>query len=437
MASITGTNGKTTTSRMLAHILKTAGHTVGMTSTDGVYIDGRLSVKGDMTGPASARIVLRDPTVDIAVLETARGGLLRSGLAYRHCDVSACLNVSSDHLGLKGIDTLEQLAELKRVVVEVASDTAVLNADDDLCLNMADYTKAEHVCYLTMNPAHALVKEHIQAGGRAVVLEQGFNGDMITLYDKCTHFQLVWTHQIPATMDGKATHNVQNAMFAAALAFSLGKSLDDIRHGLRSFDSSIFQAPGRMNVFDEHPFRVILDYGHNPAAIRSICQLVDRLEVTGRRICVLAAPGDRRDEDIRAIADEATGHFDHYICRADDSLRGRGPAEVPTMLRDQLLANGVDESAIAIVPQEVVSVETALDMGQEGDLLVLFADDVRRSWNQVIHFESGHGDVSASAETKPVNSFVEVDPEAFSLEPGARLVRDERGVRLAREEDND
>ena len=437
VASITGTNGKTTTSRMLAHILKTAGHTVGMTSTDGVYIDGRLSVKGDMTGPTSAHIVLRDPTVDVAVMETARGGLLRSGLGYRRCDVSACLNVSADHLGLKGIDTLEQLAELKRVVVEVAKDTAVLNADDDLCLKMADYTEAEHVCYVTMNPAHALVKEHIFAGGRAVVLEQGINGDMITLYDKNTHYQLVWTHQIPATMDGKATHNVQNAMFAAALAYSMDKSLDDIRHGLRSFNSTIFQAPGRMNVFDEHPFRVILDYGHNPAAIQAICQLVDRLEVTGKRICVLAAPGDRRDEDIRAIADEANGHFEHYICRADDRRRGRGEDEVPKMLAAQLKVRGVDSSAIEILPDEAIAVAKSLDMANEGDLVVLFADDVRRSWNQVIHYEGDGTTADSSMDTKPANSFVEEDPEAFSMDAGARLVRDERGVRLAREEESD
>jgi cyanophycin synthetase len=437
VASITGTNGKTTTSRMLAHILKTAGHTVGMTSTDGVYIDGRLSVKGDMTGPTSAHIVLRDPTVDVAVMETARGGLLRSGMGYRQCDVSACLNVSADHLGLKGIDTLEQLAELKRVVVEIARDTAVLNADDDLCLKMADYTQAENVCYVTMNPAHALVKEHIRAGGRAVVLEQGINGDMITLYDNSTHYQLVWTHQIPATMDGKATHNVQNAMFAAALAYSLDKSLDDIRHGLRSFNSTIFQAPGRMNVFDEHPFRVILDYGHNAAAINSICQLVDRLDVTRKRICVLAAPGDRRDEDINAIADEASGHFDHYICRADDRRRGRGEDEVPKMLSKQLLSNGVDESQIDVIPDEVMAVAAALEMAQEGDLVVLFADDVSRSWNQVIQYEGGGETQSVSEDSKPSNSFVEKNPEAFSLEAGARLIKDERGVRLARDEESD
>ncbi len=409
-----------------------------MTSTDGVYIDGRLSVKGDMTGPASAHIVLRDPTVDVAVMETARGGLLRAGLGYRRCDVSACLNVASDHLGLKGIDTLEQLAELKRIPIEVAKDTAVLNADDELCLRMADYTQAEHVCYVTMNPAHILVKEHIRAGGRAMVLEQGINGDMITLYDNGTHFQLLWTHLIPATMEGKATHNVQNAMFAAALAFSMGKSLDDIRHGLRTFNSTFFQAPGRMNVFDEHPFRVILDYGHNAAAISSISQLVDRLDVGGRRICVVAAPGDRRDEDILAIADEVAGHYDHYICKADDHRRGRGEDEVPRMLQGQLQKAGVDESCIELIPDEKQAVEAALAMAREGDLVVIFGDNIVRCWKQVAQHRVDGESAPASETHKPVAGFVEPDPEAFTLEPGAELVRDERGVRIARvEEESD
>jgi cyanophycin synthetase len=409
-----------------------------MTSTDGVYIDGRLSVKGDMTGPASAHIVLRDPTVDVAVLETARGGLLRAGLGYRQCDVSACLNVASDHLGLKGIDTLEQLAELKRIPIEVARDTAVLNADDELCLRMADYTEAEHVCYVTMNPAHALVKEHIRAGGRAMVLEQGINGDMITLYDNGTHFQLLWTYLIPATMEGKATHNVQNAMFAAALAFSLGKSLDDIRHGLRTFNSTFFQAPGRMNVFDEHPFRVILDYGHNAAAIASISQLTDRLEVGGQRICVLAAPGDRRDEDILALANAAAGHYDQYICKADDNRRGRGKDEVPQMLRKQLIEGGVDDAHIAIIPEEEQAVDAALSMAQDGDLVVIFGDNIQRCWKQVAGFKADDEAAAAPEAGKLATSFVEPDPEAFTLEPGAELIRDERGVRIARiEEESD
>jgi cyanophycin synthetase len=436
IASITGTNGKTTTSRMLAHILKTAGHTVGMTSTDGVYIDGRVSVKGDMTGPASARIVLRDPNVDIAVMETARGGLLRSGMGYRRSDVSACLNVSADHLGMKGIDTLEQLAELKRIVIEIAQDTAVLNADDEWCLHMADYTEAKHVCYVTMNPAHSLVREHVRAGGRAIVLEQGMNGDMITLYDNGTHSPLLWTYLIPATMEGKATHNVQNAMFAAALAYSLGKSLDDIRHGLRTFDTSFFQAPGRMNVFDEHPFRVILDYGHNPAAIRAVCQLVSRLDVAGRRICVLGAPGDRRDEDIHAIADEAARHFDHFICRADDNRRGRGPDEVPKMLRDRLLSKGVEPSRIELVADERPAVARGLDQAREGDLLVVFGDDIVRCWKQIIHYES-EGEATDRSDEPTTLSLVEEDPSAFMLEPGEELIRDERGVRIARQDVED
>ena len=432
IASITGTNGKTTTSRMLAHILKTAGHTVGMTSTDGVYIDGHLSVKGDMTGPASAHIVLRDPTVDVAVMETARGGLLRAGLGYRRCDVSACINVAADHLGLKGIDTLEQLAELKRIPIEVAKDTAVLNADDELCLRMADYTEAEHVCYVTMNPAHSLVKEHIRAGGRAMVLEQGINGDMITLYDNGTHFQLLWTYLIPATMEGKATHNVQNAMFAAALAFSLGKSLDDIRHGLRTFNSTFFQAPGRMNVFDEHPFRVILDYGHNAAAVACIARLADRLDVAGRRICVLAAPGDRRDEDIRAIAGEVAGHFDHYICKADDNRRGRGDNEVPEMLHSQLLESGVGDGRIEVIPDEPQAVDAALNMALEGDLVVIFGDNIQRCWKQVAGFTSEEAPSTEERGGKLAPSFVEADPQAFQLDPESELIRDERGVRIAR-----
>ena len=437
IAAITGTNGKTTTSRMLSHILKTAGHKVGTTSTDGVYIDGHLSVKGDMTGPASAHIVLRDPTVDIAVMETARGGILRSGLGYKQSDVSACLNITADHLGLGGVDTLEQLASVKRVVVEIAKGTAVLNADDEYCLRMADYAKAEHLCYVTMNPAHALVREHIRAGGRAVVLEPGINGDMITIYDKGRHIPLLWTHTIPATLEGRASHNVQNAMFAAAMAFSLGKSLDNIQHGLRTFNTTFFQAPGRMNVFDEHPFKVILDYAHNPAAIKMMCETIDRFDIPGRKVCVLAAPGDRRDEDIHAIAKEAAGHFDHYICRADDHKRGRDEREVPEMLRKTLVGAGVNADNIQVIASEVDSVKSALELCEEGDLLLIFGDEITRCWKQIIHFESathtGQGEKDISS--KP--SYAHADTAVFELSDGQRLIKDERGVRIAKDEQSD
>ena len=307
IAAITGTNGKTTTARMLAHITKMSGYTPGLTTTDGVYIDGQRTVQGDMTGPMSARMVLADPQIDIAVLETARGGLLRAGMGVREVNVGGVLNVQSDHLGLKGIDTLEQLAEVKRIVVEVATDCAVLNADDPLVLKMSGYTEAKNICYVTMNPQHTLVREHIRAGGRACALEAGVNGQMITLYDRGGHIPLLWTHLIPATLEGRATHNVQNAMFAAAMAFSLGVKLDSIRQGLRTFDSTFFQAPGRMNVFSEHPFKVLFDYGHNAHAVGMMADLAGRLDVTGRRIVVLAGPGDRRDEDLVAIAKSGRG----------------------------------------------------------------------------------------------------------------------------------
>ncbi|MCF6262561.1 MAG: cyanophycin synthetase [Xanthomonadales bacterium] len=435
IAAITGTNGKTTTSRMLSHVLKTAGHTVGATSTDGVYIDGHLSVKGDMTGPMAARIVLRDPTVDVAVMETARGGIVRAGLGYSYTNVSACLNISSDHLGLGGVDTLEQLAEIKRVVVEVAEDVAILNADDQLCLQMADYTQAKKVCYITMNPKHALVKEHIKEGGMALVLEQGINGDMITIYDNGSHTPLLWTHLIPATIEGKAEHNVQNAMFAAALSYAMDVELDQIRHGLRTFDSTFFQAPGRMNQYDEHPFKVILDYGHNPAAIKVVSQTINRFEISGRKICVLAAPGDRRDEDVRNMAKEAAGHFDYYILKADDNRRGRQDREIPLMLQEQLISSGVSEEQTQVVANEADAVETALNLAAEGDLLLVFGDDITRCWKQIINFNK---DKQKSSKTSSENNVSNVITDGDSgMIDSMPLIKDERGVRLARSEEND
>lgn len=432
IAAITGTNGKTTTSRMLAHILKMTGYTVGMTSTDGVYIDGKLTVAGDMTGPKSAQMILRDPSVDAAVLETARGGMLRSGLGFRRCNVAACLNVSADHLGLSGIDTLEQLAEVKRVPIEIAQDAAVLNADDPLCLQMADYTEAKRLCYVTMNPSHALVKQHIRAGGEAFVLEQALNGHMIAIYDGETHIPLLWTHLIPATIEGRAMHNVQNAMFAAALAYNMRVSIENIRHGLRTFDSTFFQAPGRMNIYNEHPFKVILDYAHNPAAVRAICGLVDRFDIAGRKIIVLAAPGDRRDEDIQEIAGIAAGHFDYYICRRDDNTRGRGHDEVAVMLKDKLLQEGIQQNTIEVIPDEQEATRRALEMANAGDLVLVLGDNIKRTWKQIIYFKSGAHVEDADKKIPAAIKLPETDE--FIFDKDVEIISDERGVRIAREE---
>ena len=435
VAAITGTNGKTTTTRMLAHIMKTSGHIVGMTSTGGIQIDGRITVKGDMTGPQSAQIVLRDPTIDFAIMETARGGILRAGLGYSECDVAACINISADHMGMGGIETLEQLARVKEVVVRIANDTVVLNADDRLCLKMADRTRAKHLCYVTMDPTHGLVREHIRANGRAVVLEKGINGDMITIYDNGAHIPLLWTHLIPATIEGKAMHNVQNAMFAAAMAFSFDKDLDEIRNGLRTFDTSFFQSPGRTNIYNEHPFKVILDYAHNPAGFRAMANLVDKLEPEGKRIIVISVPGDRRDEDIRESVQACLPHFTHFVCNADINRRGRGHDELPQLIRKYLLEFGVDDSNIWVIADEVPAIDHALNMAEAGDLVLITADDLQRAWKQIINLNS---DKPESKEIIPgTKVFVPEREKRYVLDQDEEIIIDERGVRLASSEPED
>jgi len=423
IAALTGTNGKTTTARMLAHVLKMAGYVVGQTGTDAVHIDGNVTVKGDFTGPKAASMVLRDPTVDVAVLETARGGIVRAGLGYRYCDVGAVLNVTSDHLGLGGVDTVQELADVKRLIVEVAKDCAVLSADNEYTLKMAAHTQAKHICYVTRNPDHPLVREHIRQGQRAVVLEQGLNGDQIVIYDHGAHLPLIWTHLIPATVEGKALHNVENAMFTAAMAYALGLSLDQIRTGLRTFDNTFFQSPGRMNIFDEHGFRVILDYGHNEAAVGAMVDLVERLNPLGQRIVCVTCPGDRRDEDVRAIARTVAGHFNTYICHADDNPRGRAKDEVPKMLRAELIEAGVPEERVLLAAGEEESIDTGLRMARATDLLLVFCDAITRSWKQIIYFRPTEAPVPPSPERR-------VAAAGFDVPEGWRILSDERGVRL-------
>ena len=420
---------------MLAHIMKTSGHVVGMTSTGGILVDGRVTVKGDMTGPQSAQIVLRDPSIDFAVLETARGGILRAGLGFSECDVAACINISADHMGLGGIETLEQLAKVKETVVRIANDTAVLNADDKLCLKMAEHCRAKHLCYVTMDATHGLVREHIRANGRAVVLEKGINGDMITIYDNGAHIPLLWTHLIPATIEGKAMHNVQNAMFAAAMAYSFVNDLDVIRNGLRTFDSTFFQSPGRTNVYNEHPFKVILDYAHNPASFRAMANLADKLEPAGRSIIAISVPGDRRDQDIRDSVEACLPHFTHFVCKADKNRRGRGDDEVPQLMRKYLLELGVDDANIFVFSDETPAIDFALNMAQAGDLLVVTADDLNLAWKQIINL---HSDKKDTKKTIPgTKVFVPARARRYQLEGDEELVIDERGVRLASHEPED
>jgi len=390
LVALTGTNGKTTTARMVAHILKMNGERVGLTTTDGIYIDGQIYMKGDMTGPWSARVVLKDPTVDSVVLETARGGILREGLGFDRCDVGAVLNVSADHLGLRGVDTLEQLAEVKSLLVEIVrkDGASVLNADDELVAKMA--ARAEgRIVYFSMHGgegASEQVKQHIANGGTAVVLQPGVRGDMLAIYDAEQYIPLLWTHLIPATLEGKALHNVANALAAAAICYARGVSVENIRQGLRTFATSFYLTPGRLNVFDEYAFRVIVDYAHNPAAVQALSDLVGRLRPNYRRtIGMISAPGDRRDVDIRAIGAIAGRTFDLLVIKEDNDRRGRKDGDIAKLLWEAAHEAGMPPDRMITVLDELEATRHALSLAEPDDLVVICADEITAVWKEVIY----------------------------------------------------
>jgi cyanophycin synthetase len=383
IAAITGTNGKTTTARMAAHIAAPHLGRIGLATSDGVYIDGRVTALGDLTGPESAGMVLSDATVDAAVLESARGGLLRAGLAFRRCSVGAVLNVTRDHIGLGGIESVAELAEVKRIVVEVARDVAVLNADDEHCLAMIEHTRARRTCLVSMRADNRAVAAHIAAGGLAVVLD---GSESIVLIDGSTRTTVLPARDIPATCGGLARFNTNNALFATAIGYGLGVPLELVARQLRSFDTGFERVPGRFNIWDAHPFRVILDYGHNPAAVQAMGEAAAALAPDARRICVLGAPGDRSDDDIRAVGRAAAPYFHHFVCRHDAPRRGRQPHEVPLLLQQGLECSGVAPRHIERVPDEMPAIAAALRAACPGDLVVVFGDALEEAWRTITRF---------------------------------------------------
>jgi cyanophycin synthetase len=392
IVAVTGTNGKTTTARMIAHIFKGLGRKVGMTSTDGVVIDGRLVIKADASGPKSARMVLMNPRVDFAVLEVARGGILREGLGYDRNDVAVVTNVAADHLGLRGIDTLQQLADVKAVVVEAVprDGFAVLNADDELVRAMRRRCSGE-VVWFSLQPPGTKVRDFIdercRRGGRAVVLEPTDKGNMIVIRDGRRSMQLAWTHLLPSTFGGAAKMNVANAMAAAGAAFAAAAPLHDIRQGLRTFTTSYYLSAGRMNLLDINNIEVLVDYCHNPHGMRMLGDFVESYSAAkaghaelGRasRIGLIGAAGDRRDDDIRELGAIAAGHFDVVVVREDDDLRGRAPGVTAELLaqgsRARMAGGNVRCRQVEIVLDEVASVRHCLARANPGDLVVLCVD---------------------------------------------------------------
>ncbi len=372
VVSVTGTNGKTTTVRLIAHIFRHTGKTVGFTTTDGVYLNNRLVMEGDMTGPFSANIILSNPTVDVAVLETARGGILRAGLGFDECDVGIVLNVSADHLGLGGINTLDQLAEVKSVIAAVVKREghAVLNADDPLVLAMRERSPGDVVLVSTSPEENPAVDEHLAQSGIAVLVER----NTFVIRRGRLRIPIAGAHEVPLMMGGAARFQRGNILSAIAAAYVQGIRYDDIRAGLLSFFPSPALTPGRLNLMRVGRGRILVDYAHNAAAVGGLMELVLGIDA-GRRIGVITAPGDRRDEDIRELGRLAAG-LDHVIIKEDNDLRGREPGEIAGLVRDGLVAGGLSDGEIELVADELDAVDRGIALLDDRDILVALADDV-------------------------------------------------------------
>jgi cyanophycin synthetase len=412
---------------MIGHILKLMGRHVGMTTTDGIVVDGRLIRKGDMSGPKSAQMVLQNPSVDTAVFEVARGGILREGLGYDRNDVAVVTNVTGDHLGLKGVETMGQLAHVKAVLVEAVprAGTAVLNADDPLVARMARQCRGTVVYFSMAKPGEAgydRIDGHCGRGGAAMVLQDDADGELVVLRHADRTMPLLYTHLIPATFSGRARMNVANALAAAAAAWAAGAHLHDIRQGLRTFNTSFFQAPGRLNEIDVDGYKIILDYCHNVDGMRRLAEFVELMvrpaagkssgvrAGSGRAIGVIGMPGDRRDEDHYQFGKIAAGAFDAVVVREDKNLRGRRPGESASLVVEGInraQANGARAKIVQIVTDEQEAAAAGMKLAQPGDLVMLCADDSAAVYRKIM----------SEAHTRPMGSALGA-PGEFAVEEG-------------------
>ncbi|MFO8059441.1 MAG: cyanophycin synthetase [Bacillota bacterium] len=382
--AVTGTNGKTTTVRLISHILGINGSTVGMTSSDSVVIHNVPIIEGDYSGPEGAKRVLMDPTIDHAVLEVARGGIIRRGLGFAESDVGVFLNVTPDHLGEGDIDTKEDLARLKTTVIETVKPTgyAVLNAEDPLVLSSMNRTRGKIILF-SLNPENPVLKKNLVNGNMNVILKD----DAITIQNKGWASTVANVVEIPITFDGQAMFNVENVLAAVAATSALGLTDKQIRAGLVSFSPSIGQSPGRMNVIEMDYFRAIVDYGHNVGAINATGNFIQGL-VPGRKIRMAAGTGNRRDEDIIELGLALANYSDHVIV-TDSDPRGRKPGVTAQLVRQGLLKGGFTHDMITMVLDEREATKTALDMAGQGDLVVLQATDICQVIRDVLDYKEG------------------------------------------------
>lgn len=369
--SITGTNGKTTTTRLIAHILKGTGRTVGFTTTDGTYIQNQQIVRGDNTGPVSAQLVLKDPTVDVAVLETARGGIIRSGLGFDHCDIGVVLNVAADHLGMKDVNTLEDLARVKSVVPRAVSKSgfAVLNAEDPLVYKMKELVDGKVVCF-SMDENNPTIKRRAERGRVSCVYENGY----VTILKGKWKVRVEKATNIPLTYGGRAEFMVQNVLAATLACFVHGVSIEDIRVGLTTFNAGTAQTPGRLNFTEVGHVTVLMDYAHNPAGFQGLTKFISRLPNKYRTV-VMNVPGDRRDEDIREMGEIAGNNFDRIVIRAGNYLRGREAVDIAALIQEGI-ARSEGEPQVRVIPDSRDAIHHAIKNGRKGELVVTLADVV-------------------------------------------------------------
>lgn len=434
IVAVTGSNGKTTTVRMISHIFKSMGRRVGMTSTDGIYIDERLVKRADASGPKSALMVLQNPRIDFAVFEVARGGILREGLGYGRNDVAVVTNVTGDHLGLKEVETIEQLAAVKRVIVEAVprNGTAVLNADDKLVAEMRRHCSGSVILF-SMQERNELVERWVGRGRKAVVLQPSPRGEMMVLREGRRTMPIAWVHQLPATFEGRARMMVANALAAAAAAHAAGAHLHDIRQALRSFSTSIYQAPGRLNLFDLNGVSVLVDYAHNAAGLQTVGDFVERMSAptpggappgaaswqAKLRVAVVATPGDRRQEDMHELGRVAARYFDEIVIREDRNLRGRKPGETANHIlggvREAVRA-GARVGSVEIVLDEMDATRRALDRSRPGDLVVLCVDYATEVWRELERRKSlAQPPVLASFESDGQREAIGGDPDLIEF----------------------
>jgi cyanophycin synthetase len=379
IVAITGTNGKTTTTRMIAHIMTTAGRTVGMTTTDGMFIGGIRIAAGDLAGPSAARQVLRNPAVDCAVLETARGGLLKAGLGFDHCDVAVVTNVAADHLGDRGIETVADMAKVKAIVPRaVAPDGAsVLNADDPFTVAMAAAAGGE-IVYFSLDEHNRVIHDHVRQGGRAVVLHPMERGELLMLLAGEEATAILSAAEIPATMEGRIRANIANALAATAAAVAQQVPLETIRAALRTFANSVTQTPGRFNFLEIDGRRVLIDYCHNLHGLEGMADFIKRIGVA-HTVAVIAMPGDRTDEHIAAFGRLAAQIFDELVIwdTPAEFRRNRGPGEVPSLLQAAAVAGGLPREKISHSDDEQVAARMAIAKGRPDGLVVMLVGSGR------------------------------------------------------------